>query len=282
MLRQSTIATDAGPLHMTESGGTGTPILMIHGTGSSSLAFGHQFDSPLADMHRLIAVDLPGHGQSPDAANPATDYSMPGMVHAMTQVIEGLKLDDVTILGWSLGGHIGIEMLSHPSVSALMLTGTPPIGKGTLAMLRAFQPSWDMLLASKEHFSQRDIARFIALCFPFGMTPELLEAVRRSDGRARATVVRSMSHGEMSDQRRAVETSAKPVGIIHGRHDTLLRVSYLEGLRNLWRGGPKIIENAGHAAFWDQPTIYNTLLMSLAADGHSFRRNSAPKLRQAS
>ena len=49
MLRQSTIATTAGPLHMMESDGTGTPILMIHGTGSSSLVFGRQFDSPLAD-----------------------------------------------------------------------------------------------------------------------------------------------------------------------------------------------------------------------------------------
>lgn len=274
MLRQATITTDAGPLQMMESGGSGTPILMLHGTGSSSLAFGRQFDSPLADAHRLIAIDLPGHGQSPDATNPATDYTMPGLVHTVEQVIDRLALDEVTILGWSLGGHIGIELLAHNAVAALMLTGTPPIGRGTLAMLRAFQPSWDMLLASKEHFSQRDIARFVALCFPYGTTPELLEAVRRSDGRLRAAVVRSMSHGEISDQRRVVEESPKPVAIVQGRHDPLLRISYLEGLRNIWRGGPKIIEDAGHAAFWDQPGIYNRLLMSLAVDGRSFRHNA--------
>jgi pimeloyl-ACP methyl ester carboxylesterase len=281
MLRQSTIVTSAGPLRMTESDGGGTPILMIHGTGSSSLAFGHQFDSSLAEMHRLIAIDLPGHGQSADALNPATDYTMPGLTHVVQQVIEQQKLEDLVIVGWSLGGHIGIELLNHPAVSALMLTGTPPVGRGTLAMLRAFQPSWDMLLASKEYYSQRDIARFVSLCFPYGTTPELLEAVRRSDGRARSAAVRSMSHGEISDQRRVVEESSKPVAIVHGRQDPFLRVSYLESLRNLWRGGPKIIENAGHAVFWDQPQIYNTLLASLAADGHSFR-SSVPQLRQAS
>lgn len=280
MLRQSTIITSAGPLRMTESDGGGMPILMIHGTGSSSLAFGRQFDSSLANTHRLIAIDLPGHGQSADALNPATDYTMPGLTHVVRQVIEQMKIDDLVIVGWSLGGHIGIELLNDPAVSALMLTGTPPVGRGTLAMLRAFQPSWDMLLASKEYYSQRDIARFVSLCFPYGTTPELLEAVRRSDGRARSAAVRSMSHGETSDQRRVVEESTKPVAIVHGRQDPLLRISYLESLRNLWRGGPKIIENAGHAAFWDQPKIYNTLLASLAADGHSFR--SSVPLRRAS
>lgn len=267
---------------MTESNGTGTPILMIHGTGSSSLAFGHQFDSPLADAHRLLAIDLPGHGQSADAANPSTDYTMPGLTSVVRQVIEELSLTDLTLVGWSLGGHIAIELLDHPSVTALMLTGTPPIGRGTLAMLRAFQPSWDVLLASKEHFSPRDVARFVSLCFAYGTTPELLEAVQRSDGRARSAAVRSMSHGEISDQRRAVEESTKPVAIVHGRQDPLLRISYLESLRNLWRGTPHIIENAGHAAFWDQPTIYNSLLTSLAADGRSFRSDSNQQLRKAS
>ncbi len=281
MLRQTTIATDSGPLHMMESGGRGTPILMLHGTGSSSLVFGRQFDSPLAEAHRLIAIDLPGHGQSPDAVNPATDYTMPGLVHTVEQVIDRLGLDEIVIAGWSLGGHIGIELLNHPSVTALMLTGTPPVGRGTLAMLRAFQPSWDMLLASKEHYSHRDIARFVSLCFPFGTTPELLEAVRRSDGRARAAAVRSMSHGEISDQRRAVEESSKPVAITHGRHDPFLRLSYLEGLRNIWGGGPTVIEDAGHAAFWDKPAVYNTLLMNLAADGRSFR-HSTTRFRAAS
>jgi pimeloyl-ACP methyl ester carboxylesterase len=60
MLHESTITTSAGALRLTQSDGKGMPILMIHGTGSCRGVFGKQLDSPLAQQHRLIAVDLPG------------------------------------------------------------------------------------------------------------------------------------------------------------------------------------------------------------------------------
>ena len=166
-------------LALTESDGTGMPILMLHGTASSREAFARQFHSPLAEAHRLLALDLPGHGASGDAAGPA-GYTLAALTETVAGCIAELKLRRLVICGWSLGGHIAMELIGHPAVAGVMITGAPPLSKGPLGMLRAFQPSWDMLLASKENFTERDVQRFYHLCFGQGGSPELLAAVRRA------------------------------------------------------------------------------------------------------
>lgn len=267
MLHDRTIHCSTGDLRITESDGEGMPILMIHGTGSCRAVFGKQLESPLADRHRLVAVDLPGHGESENAADPVA-YSLRNMAQTMTELVARLRLDRYMLVGWSLGGHIAIEMIEHAGLAGLMACGTPPVARGPLAMLRAFRPSWDMPLASKEDYSDRDIARFFSLCYGRGATPELLEAIRRADGRVRSATMRAMMRGDFTDQKLAVERSPVPVALVNGREDPLIRLSYLDTLAGptLWHGLPIVIEEAGHACFWDQPEAFNDLLTAFAAD----------------
>jgi pimeloyl-ACP methyl ester carboxylesterase len=270
MLHDRTVTTSSGALRITESDGDGSPILMLHGSGSCRAVFGRQLDGAIAKRHRLIAVDLPGHGESDNAADPDS-YSLRGMSRTIGELIARLRLERFMILGWSLGGHIAIELIEHAGLSGIVACGTPPVSRGPLAMLRAFRPSWDMPLASKEDFSARDVARFFSLCYGRGATPELLSAVQRADGRVRSATVRSMMRGECSDQREAVLGSAIPVALINGREDPFLRLAYLDTLAGptLWHGVPLVIEEAGHACFWDQPEMFNELLAGFAADAET-------------
>jgi pimeloyl-ACP methyl ester carboxylesterase len=66
---------------------------------------------PLAENHRLIAFDLPGHGQSSNAPHPARSYTLPGLADACVELLEKLGVTEAIAFGWSLGGHIGIEMV---------------------------------------------------------------------------------------------------------------------------------------------------------------------------
>lgn len=261
-----TIRTPQADLRLSQSSGSGMPIVMIHGSGSSRAVFARQFDSPLADAHRLIAFDLPGHGESSDARDPATAYTITGLAQTTARLLDSLGIDRAIIFGWSLGGHVAIELASfHHAVNGLVLTGAPPVSRGPLGMLRGFHANWDILLTSKKVYSERDIERFEALCFGDTASPSFREAIRRTDGRLRAGVARSMFAGRGADQKQVVEHAPFPVAVINGEHDPLVRLSYFETVAyaSLWEQC-HVIPDAGHAPFWERPNLFNPLLSRYA------------------
>ncbi len=273
-LTDLTIDTPYAEIRLTYSGGDGIPLVLLHGAGADRRVFNAQFASGLAERHRLIALDLPGHGQSTDARDPATGYALPGLAHCVSRTLDSLGVDRCVVFGWSLGGHIAIELLhEHPQlIAGLMLSGAPPVARGTIGMLRAFHASWDMLLASKEKYTPRDVERYARLCYGDHATPELLDAIRRTDGRARVFFSRSIMRGDGADQKRTVESAQVPIAMIDGEHDPLVRLNYIAGLgySHLWDGRTHVIEGAGHAAFRDAPQRFNTLLQRFAADAEAW------------
>ena len=93
-----------------------------------------------AKRFRLIAVDLPGHGVSDDAKDPSA-YSLPGHARAVRAVLDAIGIDEAHFVGWSLGGHVALEMA--PDLRAprgFVIFGTPPLTSGE-AMSEAFLPN---------------------------------------------------------------------------------------------------------------------------------------------
>ena len=105
------IATSHGLLAVEESGGGGLPLLLIHGNSFCRGVFRHQMQLALAAGWRLIAFDLPGHGESSDAPDPVRSYTRPGLADAAVELLGRLGVAEAAVFGWSLGGHIGIEMI---------------------------------------------------------------------------------------------------------------------------------------------------------------------------
>lgn len=265
----SVVDTTHGRVSVRQSAGNGMPLLMIHGSGSNKDVFARQFSDPMANDFRMIAIDLPGHGASSDAEDPQATYSLRGFADTVGEVIDQLGLSHVAVFGWSLGGHIGIELLDrHKAVTGLMLTGTPPVSQGVLAMLRGFHTGWDLLLTSKGQFTPRDVERFGRLCYGDAVTPSLLEAIGRADGRVRTTVFKGLMRGEGADQKRTVEDAEVPIAIVNGANEPFARLSYLNGLnyRMLWGDKCHVVEGAAHAPFLTAPEQFNPLLAAFVAD----------------
>jgi pimeloyl-ACP methyl ester carboxylesterase len=139
-LNDKTIRVGEIDARVTDAGSGGFPLLMLHGSGMSRHAFDRQLNSALANRHRLVAIDLPGHGETANAADPATGYTITGLAQFVADAMKAMEIDRAAIFGWSLGGHVAIEMMAaYPEcVAGTMITGAPPVGRGPIAMLRGF------------------------------------------------------------------------------------------------------------------------------------------------
>ena len=261
MTSKSMVVSGIG-ISYVDSGGEGLPLVMLHGSGASKEVFSMQFAAAVLRQYRMIALDLPGHGQSENAIAPST-YTFSGLAQVVVEVLKQLDVHAPIILGWSLGGHVAIDIAAGGhQTKGLILCGTPPLSRGPFSFLSAFQPKLDMLLSTKPVFSQIDAQRFSELIYGAAIDAQKIRLVERSDGNSRKYIAKSIFRGEVNDQRRFIESTDVPIAIVNGQQDPLLRLKYFKYIRlmNLWKGRCLEIEGAGHASFIEAPEKFNALL----------------------
>jgi pimeloyl-ACP methyl ester carboxylesterase len=105
-LRFRTIATSGARLSIVEAG-TGPAVLAIHGLGATKGSFLPTVVA-LADRFRVIAVDLPGFGDSDKPIGAAYDARF--FASAGIDLLDALALDRVHLIGNSLGGRVALEI----------------------------------------------------------------------------------------------------------------------------------------------------------------------------
>ncbi len=115
--------------------GEGPNVLLIHGMAGSSRTW-RAVMPRLAEECRVIAPDLMGHGES---AKPTTDYSLGGFAAMLRDLLGALDIDQVTIVGQSLGGGIAMQLAyQHPELAErLVLVSSGGLGREVSWMLRA-------------------------------------------------------------------------------------------------------------------------------------------------
>jgi len=84
-------------------GGTGTPIVLVHGFAEDHSIWDNQIQS-LSKHFKIIALDLPGSGLS-EALN-TSNLSIEDLAKAVDEVIEAERLDSFVLIGHSMGGYI--------------------------------------------------------------------------------------------------------------------------------------------------------------------------------
>ena len=131
-----------GQISVVDNEAGGPAVFFVHGNSACKEVFHRQFSSDLAVSYRLIALDLPGHGGSDNAAEPQNIYRMGPMAAIVRALLEDLGATDAVLVGWSLGGHLAIEMAGqYPEHRGLVISGTPPFGPGREEYLSAFNPT---------------------------------------------------------------------------------------------------------------------------------------------
>ena len=268
MTSSNRIRTTHGVLAVEEHGQGDTPVLMIHGSSSCRAIFGHQQDASFFEQYRMIGFDLPGHGESDDAIDPNRTYTLPGLADATSELLGALRVVNPIVFGWSLGGHIAIEMLSRlPQMRALLLTGAPPVGKrdGRNDISQGYRMS--PRVAGKDKWSLQEAGEFVTTVAGGAASPTLVNAAMRTDRRFRRRLVESSREGSGTNQRLTIEAASLPIAVINGASDPLVHLDYFDTVtfRNLWERTPYRLSGLGHAPFWQQPDIFNLLLARFLA-----------------
>ncbi len=88
-------------LHVDDTGGTGRPVVLIHGWPLSAESWSEQIPALAAAGYRVVAYDRRGFGRSD---KPRSGYDYNTFAQDLAAVLDTLDLRDVTLVGFSMGG----------------------------------------------------------------------------------------------------------------------------------------------------------------------------------
>ncbi len=265
--RQKIIVTSHGSLAVEETGGSGIPVLLIHGNSFCRGVFRNQMQGQMAAKHRFIACDLPGHGQSSAAIDPQRSYTLPALADAAVEVLDKLGIAEAIVFGWSLGGHIGMEMIPRfPGMRGLLICGAPPVGPDQMS--QGFRKSPHLNAAGQNDLSEAQIKAFVEGVVGESAEPFLWEAVARTESRFRKRLFEAARAGEGSNQRFVVESSPIPIAVVNGSADRIVNLDYFDTVAyaNLWEGRCHRLSGRGHASFWEAPADFDPVLERFLRD----------------
>jgi pimeloyl-ACP methyl ester carboxylesterase len=138
---QAGLATERIRLHGRELAyrdlaGGGIPVVLVHGIGSSTQTWLDIPERIAASGRRVVAVDLPGHGES---SREPGDYSLGAMASTIRDLLDRLGVARVHLVGHSLGGGVCLQFqYQFPErVDAMVLESSGGLGVEAFTGLRA-------------------------------------------------------------------------------------------------------------------------------------------------
>ena len=246
-----------------EEYGHGTPVLLIHGLGSSTLDWEMQIPA-LSAQHRVIIMDMRGHGRSD---KPRQRYSIAGFSADILALIEHLNLGRPHLVGISMGGMIGFQLAvdqPHALRSLCVVNSMPEV--------KVRKPSDYLQWASRWILGRvvglRRIGKILGkVLFPkpeqAPLRHKMAERWAKNDKRAYLASFDAIVGWSVQEQ---LSRIACPTLIVSADHDytpVALKESYVKLIAD---ARLVVIADSRHGTPLDQPQVFNqTLLEFLTA-----------------
>jgi pimeloyl-[acyl-carrier protein] methyl ester esterase len=251
-----------------ETSGSGEPLVLLHGWAMNLRVF-DSLRAGLADHYAVTAIDLPGHGRSPDLPDLAAPQQL--------ALLASLVPRGATLVGWSLGGQLALQLASDTGLGVrrlALLSSTPrfvcaehwPHGVDA-ALMRQFASQL-----------RRDPAKTVTAFLDLqvrggidaaGVLAALKQALRANGEASAGALAAGLTLLERNDLRELARRIAIPALVITGEHD---QVTSPQAGRALARLLPHAwlleLTGAGHAGFLShREQVLAALLALQARDG---------------
>ena len=239
-------------------------VLLLHGFGGDLDNWMFNLDS-LAEKHRLLALDLPGHGQS---VKTNVDPSLSGMATFVRKFLDVLSVSSVHVVGHSMGGAIAMQLASDSpeTVKSLGLICSAGLGPDINSdYLRGFveaQSQQELKLVLEQLFADESLVNL-------QLVNDLLN-YKRMDGveaTLKALSETLISAGEQTFLTDNIVASGIPVLVIWGKQDRIIPVSHAQNFSAA--GGycveVEIFDSAGHMVQMEKAYEVNRSLLNFLA-----------------
>ena len=256
-------------LHVVDTGNpTGHPILLIHGFSQCWLAWSRQLTSDLADDYRLVALDIRGHGLSDKPRDSYADTR--AWADDVDAVVQALGLDRPTLCGWSYGALVALDYVRHYGdegigglhvVDALTKLGNEDAMAVLTPELLALVPG---LFATDVEECVGALEPFLRMCFAREPSAEDLFLMLGYNASV-PPHVRQALFSRTLDNDDVLATVGKPILVTHGGRDALVKTAIVDQITAVVpHAEVHVMEDAGHAPFWDDAPAFNARLRAFA------------------
>jgi pimeloyl-ACP methyl ester carboxylesterase len=248
------------------TGGEGPAVFLIHGIGGDWRTWEPVLDG-LARQHRVVAVDLPGHGSSSKSAGDCS--------------LGALGIERATVIGHSLGGGIAMQFsYQFPErCERLVLVSSGGLGPDVGLILRlAALPGSELFL----WLTAPPVRSLVNLAAGAGRTLRLRPAADAkfyaraysalSDRDTRAAFLGTLrgvvgTRGQLVDARdRLYLAQHMPTMIVWGEHDGMLPVAHGREAHDAMPGSRlEIFDDAGHLPQLDEPERFVAIVEDFVA-----------------
>jgi pimeloyl-ACP methyl ester carboxylesterase len=251
--------------------GSGEPLVLVHGLGDRCRTWSAVMPE-LARRHDVIAVDLPGFGDSPDDG---TGPTVGDQATRVERFFEELGLERPHVAGNSMGGGIALELARRGSVATA--TAVSPVGFWTpreraycqaiffrlIPALALLEPVAESVMATG---AGRAATLGVGFARPWQLTPEQAVDVLHSQLRSRPRVKQCGAAFDEYTFHDGDELGGVPVTVGWGDRDLILLYRQAaRAARVLPQAEHVTLPGCGHVPFTDDPGMCAAVLLAGAS-----------------
>ena len=262
-------------VHVRDSGGSGRPVVLIHGWPLSSESWNAQFSVLAEAGYRVVAYDRRGFGHSD---KPSGGYDYDTLTDDLDGLLTELHLDDVTLVGFSMGGGEVARYVSKYGQerlrSVVFASAVPPYmlqtednPEGPLTQAHARSMTAD-LTADRASFFDQFTTQFFSvggeLLVTEAQRQDAIKVCMQSDQKA---ALACMSSFGTEDFRGDLPNITVPALVIHGDGDGVVPFAG-SGARThaaVLHSELVVLQGAPHGCNVSHPAEFNAALLAFLA-----------------